>query len=317
MQQSQIYYGQRRFDSARFRLQICVPGPGEAQSDYAAFVAKTVAYITGELRGTFPGVPVYVALGNNDSGCGDYRFDGGSDFLATLARSVVAGLPKSADQKKVLADFTTGGNYSVLMAAPMWNTRLIVLDDISMAPRYTTCSGKQDAVGRAAQTAWLQKELAEARRHKQRVWVMGHIPPGVDIYSTFAKMRNVCANEKPEMFLASDKLGDILIENADLVRLGIFAHTHTEEEELRRLGRKAMSRGRGGDQDDFVNLSCECEQSFLHCGAGRSCRGEVGGLQCLLRFERDRARYFMVEGVRLREDLSPDGFLAGGVEEAD
>ena len=217
--------------------------PGKTQSDYAAFVVKTVEYVTGELRRTFPGVPIYAALGNNDSGCGDYRLDGGSDFLAAVAKSVLEGLPKSADQKKVLADFTAGGNYSVMMAKPMRNTRLVVLDDIFLSPRHATCGGRQDTAEAAAQIAWLQKELAEARRHKQRVWVMGHIPPGVDIYSTFAKMRNICVSDKPEMFLASDQLGDILVEDADVVRLGIFGHTHMDE--LRLLEPEGSTKGGG------------------------------------------------------------------------
>lgn len=202
---------------------------GKTQADYTAFVEKTVEYVTSELRGTFPGVPVYVALGNNDSDCGDYRLDGGSDFLKSAGKNVIAGLPKSANQKEALADFVAGGYYSVMMAAPMQNTRLIVLDDIFMSPKYTTCGGTQNTAVASAQIEWLRKQLAEAKRQQQRVWVMGHIPPGVDVYSTFAKMRNVCGGDAPLTFLASDELGDVLVKNADTVRLGIFAHTHMDE----------------------------------------------------------------------------------------
>ncbi len=82
--------------------------PGRSQTEYATFAAKTIEYVAGELRKTFPDVPVYLALGNNDSGCGDYRFDGGDDFLAAVARSVWSGLPRSADGKTALADFAAG-----------------------------------------------------------------------------------------------------------------------------------------------------------------------------------------------------------------
>lgn len=203
--------------------------PAKTPSDYVAFAAKTVEYVTSQLRKTFPGVPVYVALGNNDSGCGDYRLDGGSDFLGATAKSVVAGLPNSADREEARANFTAGGYYTVMMAAPMSNTRLIVLDDIFMSEKYANCGGQKNTVAAATQMAWLRNQLADARRNHQRVWVMGHIPPGVDIYSTFKQMRNVCANEKPVMFLSSDQLGDTLVENADVIRLGLFAHTHMDE----------------------------------------------------------------------------------------
>jgi sphingomyelin phosphodiesterase acid-like 3 len=210
-------------------------------SDYAAFVEKTIDYVIGEVRRTFPGVPVYVALGNNDSNCGDNRLDGGSDFLAAVGKSVVAALPESADRENALADFTASGSYTVMMAAPMRNTRLIVLDDLFMLTQYTTCGGKQDRTVAEEQIGWLRQQLAAARLHKQRVWVMGHIPPGVDVYSTFAKMRNVCGSDAPAMFLASDNLTDVLREYADVVRLGIFAHTHMDE--LRLLPRQEGAKG--------------------------------------------------------------------------
>lgn len=215
--------------------------PAKTPSDSADFAAKMVEYVTSQLRKAFPGVPVYAALGNNDSGCGDYRLDGGSDFLTATAKSVMAGLPNSADREKARADFTRGGYYTVMMAAPMSNTRLIVLDDIFMSQKYATCGGQKNAAATAEQMAWLQSELADARRNHQRVWVMGHIPPGVDIYSTFRQMRNVCSNEKPVMFLASDELGDTLVENADVIRLGLFAHTHMDE--LRLLESDGSTKG--------------------------------------------------------------------------
>ena len=131
--------------------------PGKTGGDYAAFVEKTIEYVTLELRGAFPGVPVYAALGNNDSNCGDNHLDAGSDFLASVAKSVLAGLPKSVNRKKVLTDFTASGSYSVRMAAPMRNTRLIVLDDLFMLTQYATCGGQQDRSAAAAQIACLSR----------------------------------------------------------------------------------------------------------------------------------------------------------------
>ena len=56
--------------------------PGASSGDYQAFVLKTISYVLGELRASFPGIPIYTALGNNDSGCEDYKFDPDSDFFA-------------------------------------------------------------------------------------------------------------------------------------------------------------------------------------------------------------------------------------------
>lgn len=214
------------------RFQALVPG--KTPSDYAAFVEKTIDYVMTELRKSQPGVPVYAALGNNDSGCADYRMDTGSDFLSAAGEILLRGLPPSEEKDRVLADFAAGGNYSVTMAAPMRRTRLIVLDDLFMSRNYATCAGKPDPAAAAAQIDWLEKELGEARQQGQRVWVLGHIPPGVDIYSTATKMQNVCGGAAPTMFLSSGKMADVLIDNADVMRLGIFAHTHMDE--MRLLG---------------------------------------------------------------------------------
>jgi sphingomyelin phosphodiesterase acid-like 3 len=61
---------------------------------------------------------------------------------------------------------------------------------------------------------------------------MGHIPPGVDPYSTISKMRNVCGGKDPEMFLGSEELADTLAGYGDVIKLAIFAHTHMDEMRL-------------------------------------------------------------------------------------
>lgn len=205
--------------------------PKATPADYQAFVFKTLSFVMGELRATFPAIPIYVALGNNDTPCGDYRLDPDSDFLRRTGRILAVGLPPSQRQLALKA-FAAGGYYSVSMAAPMRDTRLIVVNDVFLSPNYSTCSGKADPAATSAQMAWLQDQLAQARRLRQRVWIMGHIPPGIDPYATAAGMKNVCTGAAPALFLSSDKLGDLLSQNAGVIRLGIFAHTHMDEMRL-------------------------------------------------------------------------------------
>ena len=205
--------------------------PGSSASDYEAFVVKTIAFVESQLRASFPGVPVYVALGNNDTGCGDYRLDAASGFLAHTGAVLAQGLPAS-ERQEAMRDFAKGGYYSVLMGPPMQNTRLIVVNDLFLSPKYSTCAGKPDPAAAGTQMAWLKEQLAQSRGLGQKVWVMAHIPPGIDPYSTVRKFKDVCGSEGPEMFLSSDKLADLLIEYADVVKLGIFAHTHMDEVRL-------------------------------------------------------------------------------------
>ncbi len=68
--------------SCKFTTLVPKAGPGE----YRAFVEKTIEYVMRELRGALPGVPVYAALGNNDSDCGDYSLMRTARFWRRRAR---------------------------------------------------------------------------------------------------------------------------------------------------------------------------------------------------------------------------------------
>lgn len=202
--------------------------PRAAPGEYRTFAEKTVQYVIGSLRSALPGVPVYAALGNNDSDCGDYQLDARGEFLATEAGVFTHGFARG-DREQAARTFALGGYYSVSLPAPMRRTRLLVLDDLFMSRRYQACGGKADPAPAAEQIAWLEQQLDLARKRNEKVWVMAHIPPGVDPYSTATQGKNVCAGAKPTMFLSSETLPETLARFGDVIRLAIFAHTHMDE----------------------------------------------------------------------------------------
>jgi sphingomyelin phosphodiesterase acid-like 3 len=205
--------------------------PKARPGDYRIFVEKSIKFVIDSLRDRLPGVRVYASLGNNDSDCGDYQLDANSSFLGDLEKVFTADVP-AIDLDEARADFAIGGNYSATLPKPFANTRLIVLDDLFMARKYQTCAGKDDPSEAARQIMWLRTELDSARQAKERVWVMTHIPPGVDPYSTAVKGKNICAGQDPTMFLSSDDLPNALAPYGDVIALAIFAHTHMDEMRL-------------------------------------------------------------------------------------
>jgi sphingomyelin phosphodiesterase acid-like 3 len=205
--------------------------PQATPGDFQSFALKTIGFVAAQLRSAFPGTPIFTVLGNNDSGCVDYRFDPGSDFFAKAGAILSAGMPVAA-QEAMASQFVAEGNYSIPMPPPMKNTRLVALNDTLLSPKYKTCSGKKDSRGGEEEIAWLREQLADARRQGQRVWVVGHIPPGIDPYATAERFKDVCGGEEPVMFLSSSEMPDLLVEYADVVKLGIFAHTHMDEVRL-------------------------------------------------------------------------------------
>ncbi|MEI9969217.1 MAG: metallophosphoesterase [Terracidiphilus sp.] len=153
--------------------------PDAKPGEYRAFVEKTIEYVMRELRAALPGVPVYAALGNNDSDCGDYALDSNSSFLAEIGKTLTADFPLK-ERTEALRTFAEGGFYSEGLPAPLKHVRILVLDDLFMSRQYATCGGKADPAPAAAQVAWLTKQLDAARRSHEKAWVMSHIPPGVN-----------------------------------------------------------------------------------------------------------------------------------------
>ena len=213
----------------KFNCRFAQTMPKATPAEYDSFVEKTMQFEAEKLHAALPRATLYLALGNNDSNCEDYKLDTGTPFLAAVGKLAgrMAGPAWNAAAAK---DFATGGYYSVTMAAPMQHTRLIVVNDIFLSPGYAHCSGQADPAPGAAQMQWLQQQLDAARKLHQRVWVMGHIPPGVNPYSTLSRgPAAVCGGRKASMFLASEALGDTLAGNASAIQLAIFAHTHMDE----------------------------------------------------------------------------------------
>jgi sphingomyelin phosphodiesterase acid-like 3 len=207
--------------------------PKATEADYSAFAAKTVAFVAQMLTTTFPGAPVYLALGNNDSGCKDYDEDPSSAFLH--ADAVTAAAHNPAERSAILASYSALGDMNVALPAPMQHTRLLVLQDIFESKKYAACPGS-NAVGNMTpaetQIAWLRAQLTTARAAHETVWIMAHIPPGIDAYSTFTKGGDVCSGGKPEPFLNAEALADTIEAYGDIIHLTLFGHTHMDEMRL-------------------------------------------------------------------------------------
>ncbi len=206
----------------------------KSEDGYAAFAEKTAVYVMSHVEAAFPGVPVYIAGGNNDSACGDYKLGDDDPYLAATKKVVMDGLRGRATKQEA-AEYGLDGDFSVLVPG-LRKTRLIVLDDIYLSGGYSDCGGKADAAAGAAQLAWLEKTLGEVKARGEQAWVIGHIPPGVNVYSTLTKAKkNICGEGGVKMFLANDGLEETLAKHADVVRLAVFAHTHFDE--VRLLGK--------------------------------------------------------------------------------
>jgi len=195
------------------------------------FAVKTISFVVRLMHKALPGVPIYWALGNNDSDCGDYRLDARSHFFSAIAPILTSDVPPS-QRTQAVDDFSVAGYYAVDLPAPIRNGRLLIVDDTFMAARFSTCSGKDDRIGETLTLNWLRQQLDRSRALHQNVWVMGHIPPGIDLKGALSHGKASACGTVPKTYLDSETLADQLTDSSETVRVALFGHTHMDEMRL-------------------------------------------------------------------------------------
>jgi sphingomyelin phosphodiesterase acid-like 3 len=143
-----------------------------------AFTNKTVAFFAQQVRLAVGNIPVMFALGNADSYTG---LGPDSTFLSSTAELYYTQLLNgTVDHQAFVDTFKGGGYYSVEPAGT--NLMVIGLNTFEFSPPNPYMSDASVAV--AAQLAWLDSTLASARAKGKKVWLLMHVPPGADKYST-------------------------------------------------------------------------------------------------------------------------------------
>lgn len=151
----------------------------KSQSAYTAFVAKTIAYVAAAFHKTYPGVPIYPTLGNNDSDCGDYAVAPDGAFLKNFRdtwREIVG-------SRSFTRRFPSGGYYHADVPG-LDNVRIIALNTNFFSTKYKNPCGTPGPDPALQQLKWLEAELSLARAEHKRVWLLFHIPPGMDVFDT-------------------------------------------------------------------------------------------------------------------------------------
>lgn len=145
------------------------------------FVAKTISFVGWELDRLYPNTPVYFTLGNNDSYTGDYTCIPDGEFLHTTADSFFQYYIKDeTNHDAFYGAYPVWGYYTVVPPLAN-NARIIVINTNYFSPKYVNPAGQNPA---QQQLAWLDAQLAASQSKGEKVWIIGHIPPGVDVYST-------------------------------------------------------------------------------------------------------------------------------------
>ena len=192
---------------------------GGGKQAYQAFVAKTLAYLDRSLGRALAKAPLYWALGNNDSDCGDFGLEPGGAFLKTQARAwaTVAADPAAA------TDFSRGGYCD--LALPGRGGRVLVLNTVIWSRRYDNPCGVSGADPGKLELDWLAARLERDQDAGGPVTLIMHIPPGTNAFgaSLGLPLETFFRPEIQAPFLA------LVRRYAGLIRLAFAGHTHFDD----------------------------------------------------------------------------------------
>jgi sphingomyelin phosphodiesterase acid-like 3 len=191
-------------------------------SGYQVFVVKTIVFVNRMIEQTFPGVPIYGALGNNDSIGGDYAAPGRAIFSALIGEWKVIGAHPDARR-----DFLRGGYYAVPHPT-VSSQEFVVLDTSFWSNRYRSSGPSNAADPGSAEIHWLAAKLSQLQSaHKTAALIM-HIPPGVDAYAS-SKLGS-CGHAVPFWKKAYlDSFMNLVAKHRDVVRDSYAGHTHMDD----------------------------------------------------------------------------------------
>jgi sphingomyelin phosphodiesterase acid-like 3 len=194
------------------------------------FIDKTMAFLTQRIRDEFPDVPIYPALGNVDSYCGDYQLQPKGEFLRRTADTWKVFFHNRDNQRAFMETFPTGGYYAV-SASGAPNHRIVVLNTVFFAPDYRNQCGnpKDDPAG--DQLRWLAAELKDAAAKGDKVWLLYHIPPGIDAYNTVMATGGSTVEKVIPLWQAGhqESFLKLLNQYRSTILFTLTGHSHTDE----------------------------------------------------------------------------------------
>jgi sphingomyelin phosphodiesterase acid-like 3 len=171
------------FLAHNFRRQFDAASADHSDPAHRMFVRKTMQFLALQLEQTFPEAPILPALGNDDSYCGNYQLQPQGLFLADTL-PIIRGMVGPLGSPGFEQNWISYGNYSVTVRG----LRLIFPNTVFFSTNYrNACGSADDADPGSATIAWLETELAAAQQAQQRVWLVYHIPPGVDGFATLRR----------------------------------------------------------------------------------------------------------------------------------
>lgn len=193
---------------------------------YRAFTAKVVRYLAAEFRRRYPNTPILPTLGNDDSYCGDYQITPDGPFLGMFAETWEPLLGSNTGSFR--ETFPVGGYYTMPLPHAT-GQRLVVLNSVVFSVNYDNACGSSTQTPALDQLEWLGKVLDQAAKAGESVWLLMHIPPGINSFNSAQEVPHGGAPVtfwQPELTAAFLKLVE---QYRTTLRIAFAGHTHMDD----------------------------------------------------------------------------------------
>jgi sphingomyelin phosphodiesterase acid-like 3 len=205
----------------------------ESSDEARAMAVKTTIYVADALADALPNKPIIVALGNEDSSCGDYSIEPGGSYLAGTKDAV----RRLAGADLVEPDFDdtyAAGGYYAVRHPTVPQTLILVVNDILFSEKYRDACGTDGQAAAEAMMTWLDNRLAQQRLTGGKVWLVHHLPWGIDPFATVNNKADTCPAETVPLLKEpyASRFPALVKQYADIVQ-GVFsAHIHHDSYRL-------------------------------------------------------------------------------------
>jgi len=184
--------------------------------DYAQAV-PTMQALAQRFDAAFPHAQFVITLGNEDSGCDDYAIAARAAFLHSVAIAWAPLVNRYGAAPAFAASFANDGFYSATL--PRTHLRALVIDDVFWSQRYrATCGGPS-----ADRETLAELRVALHAQAGDRAWILAHIPPGIDVYTSTHGVHALTAFLDPQP--AADWLS-LVNDPQSHVAVVLTAHIH-------------------------------------------------------------------------------------------
>ena len=205
----------------------------EDRTALEAFIYKTYQFFYLSINKALPDKKIIFTPGNNDYYCGDYEIQPNGKFLADLAKLSSEYLDLGTDDQSAYnLTFPKGGYYKMNFPGRP-GQEIIVLNNIFYSSNYSNaCGSEPDEIAGWEELEWLKNQLETARKENRRVWLMQHIPLGLNIFGTVSKHLKNGRIDQALNFWQDDfaiAMQTILTQYSDVITATFSGHTHQDD----------------------------------------------------------------------------------------